>query len=160
MQVRLLWYICDEDSYFQCSCIRTQHVAVQLSNFKLNDSLLTMSNFDLKWQLVVLHGSLVTKKLYVFLTRKYSGFTLLEQRTIFRQGEPYFAMFYDNNFQRVEANFSNFFYLLSKNVFGFDWHKRNNVKVPKVVMVLKSSGSDFGWYFKSAKTCTYQVFIF
>ena len=40
-------------------------------------------------------------------------------------GEPYFAIFYHNNFQGVAANFSQFFYLLGKNVFGFHRHLRN-----------------------------------
>ena len=40
-------------------------------------------------------------------------------------GEPYFAIFYHNNFQGFEANFSHFFYLLGKNVFGSHWHKNN-----------------------------------
>ena len=40
-------------------------------------------------------------------------------------GEQYFAIFYHNDFQRVAPNFSHFFYLLGKNVFGYHWHKRN-----------------------------------
>ena len=34
-------------------------------------------------------------------------------------GEPYFAIFYHNNFQRVEVNFSHFFYLLGKTNLDF-----------------------------------------
>ena len=49
--------------------------------------------------------------------------------------EPYFALFYHNNVQRVEANFSHFFYRLEKNVLEFHWHKRNksvSVKMQKL----------------------------
>ena len=68
--------------------------------------------------------------------------------------KPYFAIFYHNNFQHVEVNFSHFFYLLGQNVFGFHWQKRNksvSVKKCRNYRKLKISGEIWSpgeiWFF-------------
>ena len=68
---------------------------------------------------------------------------IIYQKLYILTGEPYFATFYHNNFSMFETNFSHFFYLLGKNVFGFHWHERNLsvfVKMQKLQEIQKISG--------------------